>query len=75
VDESVATRRGSGPGQRLHNRRESTARVQSRERLYVIESPTFTGLWIYTKGTIRRKAGAEVFYVLVSSKLSESGNS
>jgi hypothetical protein len=39
------------------------------ERLYVIESPTFTGTWVYTKGTIRRKEGQEVFYVLVSAKL------
>ena len=39
------------------------------ERLYVIESPTFTGTWIYTKGTIRRKGGREVFYVFVSAKL------
>jgi hypothetical protein len=37
--------------------------------LYVIESPNFSGTWIYTKGTIRRKAGREVFYVFVSSKL------
>lgn len=41
------------------------------EKLYVIESPTFTGVWLYTKGTIRRKGGHEVFYVFVSSKLAE----
>jgi hypothetical protein len=41
------------------------------ERLYVIESPTFSGTWIYTKGTIRREHGMEVFYVLVSAKLAE----
>jgi hypothetical protein len=41
------------------------------ERLYVIESPNFSGVWIYTKGTIRRKGRQEVFYVFVSSKLSE----
>ena len=42
---------------------------EAAERLYVIESPTFTGTWVYTKGTIRRKEGQEVFYVLVSAKL------
>ena len=52
-------------------RSRSKHRAQLRERLYVIESPSFTGLWVYTKGTIRRKGGTEVFYVLVSSKLSE----
>jgi hypothetical protein len=41
------------------------------ERLYIIESPTFGGTWVYTKGTIRRKGEAAVFYVLVSSKLAE----
>ena len=47
----------------------SPSRVQARERLYVIESPNFSGTWVYTKGTIRRKQGREVFYVFVSSKL------
>ena len=41
------------------------------QKLYVIESPTYSGLWIYTKGTIRRKAGEEVFYVFISSKHAE----
>jgi hypothetical protein len=39
------------------------------ERLYIIESPTFTGTWVYTKGTIRPKNGQETFYVFVSAKL------
>jgi hypothetical protein len=39
--------------------------------LYVIESASFTGIWIYTKGTIRRKGTREVFCVFISSKLSE----
>jgi len=50
-------------------RSRSLARVRAGERLYVIESPTFTGTWIYTKGTIRRKGGREVLYVFVSAKL------
>ena len=50
-------------------RSRSVARRGMTERLYVIESPTFTGTWVYTKGTLRRKEGQEVFYVLVSAKL------
>jgi len=50
-------------------RSRSPARLRAGERLYVIESPTFTGTWVYTKGTIRRKGGQEVFYVFVSAKL------
>jgi len=50
-------------------RSRSLARARAGERLYVIESPTFTGTWIYTKGTIRRTGGREVFYVFVSAKL------
>jgi len=49
----------------------SPGRAHAGERLYVIESPDFSGTWIYTKGTIRRKGGQEVFYVLVSAKLAE----
>ena len=52
-------------------RSRSRHRTQARERLYVLESPNFSGVWIYTKGTIRRKADREVFYVFVSSKLAE----
>jgi hypothetical protein len=52
-------------------RSRSTSRSQRRELLYVIESPSFTGIWIYTKGTIRRKDDQEVFYVFVSSKIAE----
>lgn len=39
------------------------------DMLYIIESPNFDGLWIYTKGKLT-KDGTE-FYVLVSSKLAE----
>ena len=40
------------------------------EKLYVIKGLTFDGLGIYTKGKILSKEGAEVFYVLISSKRS-----
>jgi hypothetical protein len=52
-------------------RSRSRSRTHARERLYVIESPNFSGTWIYTKGTIRRKGAQEVFYVFVSSKLAD----
>jgi hypothetical protein len=34
-------------------------------------SANFEGTPIYTKGVIRRLAGQEVFYILVSAKISE----
>jgi hypothetical protein len=52
-------------------RSRSPHRGHAGEKLYVIESPNFSGIWIYTKGTIRKKSGREVFYVFVSSKLAE----
>ncbi len=52
-------------------RSRSARRTSASERLYVIESPTFGGLWVYTKGTIRRTGEQEVFYVFISSKLSD----
>jgi len=48
----------------------STRRVARSERLYVIEGLTFDGLLIYTKGVIRRLAGEDTFYILVSAKRS-----
>ena len=38
------------------------------ERLYVLKGMTYDGLDIYTKGKIVKKEGADVFYVLISSK-------
>ncbi len=52
-------------------RSRSLARTRADEKLYIIESPSYSGVWIYTKGTIRRKDGQEVFYVLVSAKIAE----
>jgi hypothetical protein len=51
----------------------STARRIGREKLYVIESFSFTGTLIYTKGTIAARPEGEVFYVLISAKLSTRG--
>jgi len=50
-------------------RSQSPVRQSSRDYLYVIESPSYTGLWIYSKGSIRRKGGREIYYVFISSKL------
>jgi hypothetical protein len=52
-------------------RSRSATRAGHREKLYVIESPSFAGIWIYTKGTIRKKDRREFFYVFVSSKISD----
>lgn len=44
---------------------------QASEKLYVIESFTYDGLLIYTKGTIKKdKQGQETYYLLISSKRS-----
>jgi hypothetical protein len=50
-------------------RSRSSARSRRREHLYVIESPTYRGTWVYTKGTFRKKGGLEVYHVFVSSKI------
>ncbi|MBI2061646.1 MAG: hypothetical protein HYT87_18050 [Nitrospirae bacterium] len=48
----------------------SKSPILAHEKLYVIESPNYSGMWIYTKGVIRKIAGDEVFYVFISSKRS-----
>jgi hypothetical protein len=53
-------------------RSRSPFRGAEREQLYVIVGVSFTGIAIYTKGTIRREGGREVLYILVSSKRSTS---
>ena len=40
-----------------------------KDRLYVIEAPTYQGVWIYTKGKLMKNG--DEFYVLISSKISE----
>src|SRR5262245_15335529 len=49
-------------------RSRSRYRQFSGEKLYVIQSYSNAGTFIYTKGTIRKEAGHETFYVLVSAK-------
>ena len=51
--------------------RSSTAHGGRRgEKLYVIESPNFSGTPVYTKGKIDQAGGRECFYVLISAKTS-----
>jgi hypothetical protein len=45
--------------------------MSKKEKLYIIESPNLSGTWIYTKGTTRKTKDGDVFYVLVSSKVSD----
>ena len=49
-------------------RSRSQRRPARHEKLYVIVGSTYDGLLIYTKGTIRKIAGEDTFYFLVSSK-------
>jgi len=51
-------------------RSRSKHRRQPRERVYIIVAPTNSGIEIYSKGTIRKKTGEEIFYFLISAKLS-----
>lgn len=43
---------------------------RAREMLYVIESFSYTGQLIYTKGKIAREAGETVYYFFISAKAS-----
>ena len=57
----------------LSARRVVTKRSTSSDRLpadkvYILTAPNFSGLWIYTKGVIRRLNGDENFYILISAK-------
>lgn len=58
----------SAPGVRKTLRSRSRRRSARRETLYVIVGMSFSGVPIYTRGVIRREAGQDVLYILVSSK-------
>lgn len=49
-------------------RSRSPGRPQRREKLYIIISPTYDGLLVYTKGAIRKIHGVEEYYLLISTK-------
>ena len=54
-------------------RSRSKKKASRKELLYVIKGMSYSGLVIYTKGTIRKIAGEDTFYLLVSSKRSIEG--
>jgi len=56
--------------------RTKNPRTRKQEKLYIIESFTYDGLLIYTRGKIQTsKEGIEVLYLLISSKRSFSTSS
>jgi hypothetical protein len=48
-------------------------RKQRREEVYIIESFTYDGILVYTKGVIRKVKEGERFYILISAKRSTMG--
>jgi len=51
-------------------RSRSTRRAVRHERVYVIVGFTHEGIFVYTKGALRRFAGEDWFYLFVSAKRS-----
>jgi elongation factor P--beta-lysine ligase len=49
-------------------RSRTSIRGKATKHLYVIQSPNFDGLAIYTKGKLVSSGGVEVYYFLISSK-------
>jgi len=58
--------------ERINKSLRSTSRPG--EKLYVIESASYRGTLIYSKGTIRREAGEEIYYIFISTKRSRFGD-
>lgn len=48
-------------------------RKDQKEKIYIIESFTYDGVLIYTKGVIRKDDQVESFYIIVSAKRSTFG--
>jgi hypothetical protein len=49
----------------------SVRRGGTRERVHVLKSFTFDGVFVYVKGVIRKTGGQEEFYIIVSAKKAE----
>jgi hypothetical protein len=49
----------------------SPFREAKREYLHIIQSPTLSGIQIYTKGKFVEQDGIETYYFLISAKLAE----
>jgi len=45
-----------------------------REKIYIVESFTYDGILIYSKGVIRKQGDQEILYILVSAKKSTFGD-
>jgi hypothetical protein len=52
----------------------SPNRKEPDERMYIIESFTYDGILIYSKGVIRKDGPIETFYIIVSAKRSTLGD-
>jgi hypothetical protein len=48
--------------------RSTNPETGEREHLYIIQSPNFSGVAIYTKGKLRKEHGEDTYYLLISSK-------
>lgn len=48
--------------------RSTNPRTGEREHLHIIQSPSLTGIAIYTKGKLTIEDGEETYYLLISSK-------
>lgn len=48
--------------------RSTNPRTGEREHLHIIQSPSLTGIAIYTNGKLTIEDGEETYYLLISSK-------
>lgn len=53
---------------RVVTKRSTSSDRRPADKVYILTAPNFSGLWIYTKGVIRRLNGDEKFYILISAK-------
>ena len=51
----------------------SKDKLKPKESVYIIESFTFDGILIYTKGIIRKLENQDTFYIIISAKRSTLG--
>jgi hypothetical protein len=52
----------------------SQDKIGPKEKVYIIESFTYDGILMYTKGAIKKSDGQETFYIIISAKRSTSGD-
>lgn len=51
----------------------SKDRLKPKEKVYIIESFTYDGILLYTKGVIRKIKDRETFYIIISAKRATFG--